>query len=102
MMTENEAIQMSIAVSTAMLHQSLGDTEEERAAAKANREALYGNLNNQELQRVLRWTTRMFLSQFMASVAQAGIEPSADNFKTAWGAFCIAQQQALTEREDHA
>lgn len=70
--SQNEAIEVSLAVCTAML------TDDKQA-----REAIYDGLEAEDLKRVLRWTSRFYLGQF-ALFAKLSNVPTIE----AWQAFC--------------
>lgn len=83
-MTQNEAIQTSLAVITAMI----GNDKEAREEA-------YANLTEDELKRVLRWTIRQFITHFVVLAAIGGRDPI-----EAWQAYCNTTAIRLGESED--
>lgn len=62
---EHEAIEMAIAVSTAMLNND-----------KVAREMLYEDLDTVDLKRVLRWVIRMSIGRHMALCQITGQDPA--------------------------
>lgn len=70
----NQAVQIALGVGLFMLR---GDKE--------NRELLYSNLTNKDLQRVLRWQTRFLLQHMASMAADNGID-----LEEAYGAWQLA------------
>lgn len=83
-MSQNDAIRMSVAVSTAMFKND-----------KTAREAVYADLTTDELKRTLRWTTRMFIQQFVAICQMHGQDP-----EEAWENWCNHVSETAEHQED--
>ena len=86
MITENEAIKTSLAVTTAMINND-----------KMFREMVYGDLEADELKRVLRWTTRLLIQQFAANVVVTGGD--VDNLPKVWQEWSMLMSDSLEENK---
>lgn len=63
-LTQNEAIQVMMGVVTAMINDD-----------KEGREAVYNELSEEELKRVIRWMVRWFIELFGTMCLVQGIDP---------------------------
>lgn len=83
-LSEKEAIETAIAVSTAMLNND-----------KPGREMLYADLDTDDLKRVLRWTIRMSLQRHMVLCQLTGNDPM-----EAWKNESLAMAAAYEAKGD--
>jgi hypothetical protein len=81
-LTQNDAINLSIAITTAMLN---GD--------KQTREFLYEDLDTDDLKRILRWNNRFLLNIFAVVVGP-------ENLKEAWQLQAQALRDAAAKAGD--
>ena len=84
MLTESEAKQMVVGVATAMIQND-----------KQAREMVYGDLDTEELKRVLRWSVRWMVNSFMIVNVMQGIDPA-----QAWQDFAMGISSIQNEGEE--
>jgi hypothetical protein len=77
-LNEHEAIEMALAVSTAMLNND-----------KTLREMLYEDLDVNDLKRVLRWTARMSIGRHLVLCEMTGSDPA-----IAWQEYSLGMLNA--------
>lgn len=83
-MTQDDAVRMSLAVTTAMLN---GD--------KGAREQLYADLSAEDLRRVLRWTTRFQIMMFISLLGVTTGSSDPTMVRETWQQFCATQLAAV-------
>lgn len=86
-MTQNEAIQISLGIATAMKNDD-----------KVAREMLYEGLSEEELKRVLRWTTRFMLRMFTSWCQSSGVPEEA--LEHIWISWIAGITSAIEQQGD--
>ena len=84
MISEQEAQQAVIALGTAMIHDD-----------KEGREAIYADMDVDDLKRIIRWTMRQNLSHFATLAMLSGKDPL-----QAWSEFAMAMTIISSEQEE--